>query len=97
MRDLAAKVDFLASKARNNQHSQPQSSAVTSGDIIDRGTRLSEGDGAPVLSDEGNAVAMNSTLPMDIMFSVDSSNNLEMLWPAIENIPDEWGFNFAAG
>ena len=65
--------------------------------MIEGETRVGEGGTAPVLSGEEDAMGMQNALPMDMMFSVDSSNNLEMLWPAIENIPDEWGFNFATG
>lgn len=97
MRDLAAKIDFLASKTRNNQHSQSQPNVAASGDMIEGETRVGEGGTAPVLSGEEDVMGMQNALPMDMMFSVDSSNNLEMLWPAFENIPDEWGFNFATG
>lgn len=84
MRDLAAKVDFLASTTGNGQ-TQVLGDAV---EVIDgsRGMMLTHEDDA----------ATSNVPAMDMAFSVESSDNLETLWSVIGNVTDEWGYTFGA-
>lgn len=99
MRNLAAKADFLAAKAGHNDPSQaarPLQPLEAAGDALEEGIGLTENSEAAIVAGEANAAAMQPALAMDMTFSVESFNNLEMLWPPVGNIPDDWGFNFGA-
>ncbi|OTA64048.1 hypothetical protein K449DRAFT_328172 [Hypoxylon sp. EC38] len=86
MRDLATKYDFLASKT----HKPVPGAALGGSGLID--------DSEVMMSINEDHAAMQTTLSIDTaLFSVDSSNGLEMLWSAIGNVPEEWGYNFGSG
>ncbi|KAI1100591.1 fungal-specific transcription factor domain-containing protein [Jackrogersella minutella] len=87
MRDLVMKVDFLTSKMSKSSVQVP--------DYVGGGNGLINS-GAMIPTNEDNA-AMQSMPVADITFCADSSNELEMLWAAMGNVPEEWGFNFGAG
>lgn len=88
MRDLVAKVDFLASSTGNGQMQAPDHGVG--------GAELIEDTGGLIPNNEDNT-AMGSMPAMDTAFSVDSSHGMEMLWAAMINVPDEWGYSFGAG
>ncbi|KAI0172248.1 fungal-specific transcription factor domain-containing protein [Hypoxylon sp. FL1284] len=82
MRDLAAKVDFLASIAGNGP--MHASDAVAAGPpILDESRNT-------ILINEDNTATTNVPT-MDMAFSVDWSESLGTHWADIGNMPDNWG------
>ncbi|CAJ2504817.1 Uu.00g122110.m01.CDS01 [Anthostomella pinea] len=93
MRDLAAKIDFLADISRNSE-AQPPALENPPVDIVSGGPFPEAG--ALVPPNENDAISMQNMLAdsMDMAFSVDTSSNLDMLWPSIGNTSGEWWYDF---
>ncbi|KAI0381400.1 fungal-specific transcription factor domain-containing protein [Hypomontagnella monticulosa] len=97
VRDLAAKADFLASKPSetHSHHTDTQMLHNTVPSYLAAGIEMVDNDGDRMPTDHESAVTMHGILGMDMVFSVDSSNDLEMSWPTMSTLPDIWGYNFA--
>ena len=95
MRDLATKADFIAAKA-NSDHPEQPPQHMPAGDMVQGVIEPAESREEAILTGESNAAAMQPALALDMTLSVESFNNLEMLWPPVDNISDEWGFNFGS-
>ncbi|KAI0009207.1 fungal-specific transcription factor domain-containing protein [Xylariaceae sp. FL0662B] len=95
MRDLATKADFLTGLLRVGDVQTPQAlQNAPTGVGGGGGGGLTDGN-TMRLMDDNNTAAMDNGLAMDMAFSVDSFNSLEMLWPAVGNTPEDcWGYNF---
>lgn len=88
MRDLAIKIDFLADFLRSNNPAPALPSAP---------------EPAPDQSATGAQMVPSAThIPfaqepfagsMDMAYSVDNSGDLDILWPPIGNMPDQWWFH----
>ncbi|KAI0403300.1 hypothetical protein F4802DRAFT_599264 [Xylaria palmicola] len=91
MRDLAIKIDFLTDLVRSNT-SNPQPPTVPSAQ--DPGTNQfpAETTIMPPVGDIPFTQDLFSS-SMDMAYSVDNSGDLEMLWPPIGNMPDQWWFH----
>ncbi|KAI0105260.1 hypothetical protein GGR51DRAFT_520113 [Nemania sp. FL0031] len=90
MRDLAIKIDFLAELLRgsNLQASTPPSTQ----DPAAAGQFTTETAIVPPASEiTFSQEPFASTI--DMAYSVDNSGDLEMLWPPIGNMPDQWWFH----
>ncbi|KAI1129890.1 hypothetical protein F5Y10DRAFT_236900 [Nemania abortiva] len=89
MRDLAIKIDFLAELLRG---SNPPAATPPSTQDPTAGQFTTETAVVPPASD-----VTFSQEPfagsMDMAYSVDNSGDLEMLWPPIGNMPDQWWFH----
>ncbi|KAI5926242.1 fungal-specific transcription factor domain-containing protein [Camillea tinctor] len=99
IRELETKADLLASRATGDD--QVQGSHYTA-------SGSTTGDGTGVISDNRETIDMNGQnevlaatmqnyLTMDATLPIDSSNNLEVLLPIMENMSGELWYNFGAG
>ncbi|KAH8163503.1 hypothetical protein CIB48_g4736 [Xylaria polymorpha] len=92
MRDLAIKIDFLAELVRgSNTPAATLPSAPSASDPpTDQFTTVTE------ILPPTNDIPFTQDLfagSMDMAYSVDNSGDLEMLWPPIGNMPDQWWFH----
>ncbi|KAI0446337.1 hypothetical protein F4803DRAFT_568356 [Xylaria telfairii] len=92
MRDLAIKIDFLAELVRgSNPPAATLPSAPSASDpTTDQFTPVTE------ILPPTNDIPFTQDLfagSMDMAYSVDNSGDLEMLWPPIGNMPDQWWFH----
>ncbi|OTB03020.1 hypothetical protein M426DRAFT_322246 [Hypoxylon sp. CI-4A] len=83
MRDLLTKADFLASRTGNNQ-----------AHVADNATGLIDDGGATMSTNDDDNAMFQNMLSVDTAFSVESSTNMDMLWSALGNVPEDWGYNF---
>ncbi|KAJ2988626.1 hypothetical protein NUW58_g3872 [Xylaria curta] len=89
MRDLAIKIDFLAELMRSSNSpaaTLPSAQEPTSDEFT------AEAEIVPFTNDIPFTQDLFSG-SMDMAYSVDNSGDLEMLWPPIGNMPDQWWFH----
>ncbi|KAI0477311.1 hypothetical protein GGR56DRAFT_636741 [Xylariaceae sp. FL0804] len=107
MRDLAVKIDFLADLSRSSeiqnqqqQQRQPQQQEQpppeslpghVPTDVFTDTTQVMPPPSQELIS--GYDVLSQQTASMDMALSVDTSGDLEMLWPSVA-VPDQWWYNF---
>ncbi|KAI1263271.1 hypothetical protein F5Y18DRAFT_429361 [Xylariaceae sp. FL1019] len=98
MNSLAAKIDFLAAFLRGSE-AQPQPPSLTSAEAP---TTVTEAQPISQVQNElfANGIALPqdmATGPMDLAYSVDNSGDLDMLWPPIGTMSDQyWYLNQAS-
>ncbi|KAI1166727.1 fungal-specific transcription factor domain-containing protein [Nemania serpens] len=100
MRDLAVKIDFLAEWLRGSNPSAPgqpiapSAQDPTPADQLAAETAIVPS--ATAIVPSANNIPFTQepfSGPMDMAYSVDNSGDLEMLWPPIGNMPDQWWFH----
>ncbi|KAI0142730.1 hypothetical protein GGR57DRAFT_485949 [Xylariaceae sp. FL1272] len=95
MNSLAAKIDFLAAFLRSSEaQPQPQPPSLTSAEAP---TTVPETRSVSQVQNElfANGVTLPqdmATGPMDLAYSVDNAGDLNMLWPPIGNMSDQYWF-----
>lgn len=94
MRDLAIKIDFLADLLRSNNlpATMPPSAPGTQEPPTAAGPFATEAAIVPTATDIPFTQEPFAG-SMDMAYSVDNCGDLEMLWPPIGNMPDQWWFH----
>ncbi|KAI1333877.1 hypothetical protein F5Y15DRAFT_322895 [Xylariaceae sp. FL0016] len=92
MRDLAAKIDLLA-EFRRQTESQVSSISNAPVDAVDTASLANDYQTLPVPFT--NEMPPLQGMPINGAFSVDTSGDLEMLWPSMGTMPDQWWYDFS--
>ncbi|KAF2971772.1 hypothetical protein GQX73_g1815 [Xylaria multiplex] len=89
MRDLAIKIDFLAELVRG---SNPQAAVLPNAqDPATTDQFATQAEVVPSASDiTFTQDLFAGSMDMNMAYTVDNSGDLDMLWPPIENVPDQW-------
>ncbi|KAH9886527.1 fungal-specific transcription factor domain-containing protein [Xylariomycetidae sp. FL2044] len=91
LRDLAAKADLLSQRGWSNANQVLPPLNTT----LDSQSSSHFTNGVHTMSTAGPAFEpMLDMMDLDMPYTVDWSNNLDMLYPVINDVPDGWGFTF---
>ncbi|KAI8628466.1 hypothetical protein F5Y19DRAFT_141207 [Xylariaceae sp. FL1651] len=92
IRDLATKIDFLAELVRSS-NSQAPTLPSAQAPVADHFATETQGES---LTNEMPFTQDMLSGSMSMAYSVDNSGDLEMLWPSIGSMPDQWWYQVQA-